>query len=355
MNSLRLCCLLFATPCDAASRTWKTYAEAGCTGSVSEDTYEVASSQGSATCFNAAGSDYSSIDQWCDESSKQYHQAVFSGTTCDGSSTQQTFPLGQCANVVSGAADEQGTVIVTCDFSPPCFGRDTTAMLASGETVPMISLQSGDLVHDSPDTITRVIVNQHKKAAHLSSPLLEVEHARGTLRISPDHVISVDGVFVAAREATVGSTLTGSSAVTSDLITSEVARVTPTTGGVINPLTASGKIMADGILATTYPEWIAGYMLGRSTVSLSSLLALLFPATAQAFYDHLEPFFQSSSPKLVRLKTRLPALLVAPAFVVADLLVAAAFLAFSLAPKLLAGLVAMGAVQGSLKLRGSNR
>ena len=52
----------------------------------------------------------------------------------------------------------------------------------------------------------------------------------------------VDGNFVAARLAVLGSKLG----------TSEVSRVTTTAGEVINPLTASGKILTQGgVLATT--------------------------------------------------------------------------------------------------------
>jgi len=335
---------LFAAS-DAVSRTFRTYAEPNCTGASTTDKYDVASHQGSTTCFNAPGSKYSTLDQWCDERNAQYNQAVFSGATCDGSSTQQSFPLGQCANAVTGVADDQGMVIVTCDFSQsqPCFSRDTHAVLASGEAILMTSLRSGDWVYDGPHSIARVIVNQHK-AAHLSSPLLKVEHARGSITLTPDHVLHVDGLFVAAREVLVGSKLG----------TSNVSCITPITGGVINPLTTSGKIMADGVLACTYPDWIASYMLGRSTTSASSLISFLFPATTQAYYDaHLEHFFHWSSPKLVHLKNALPTLLVSPVFVVGDLLVAAGFVAFSLSS--LKGLVVLFTLVSALKSPVSNR
>jgi len=340
--------LLWCSLCDAASRTYKTYAAPGCAGAVTTDTYEVFSSQGSNTCFNAPGSAFSTIDQWCDEVSSKYYQAVFSGTACDGSSNQQAFPLGQCANPVTGAAEANGTVIVTCDFSasPPCFGRDTHAVLASGETILMASLRSGDYVYDGPGSITRVIVNQHKEAAHLSSRLLEIGHARGSISLTADHVLHVDGVFVPAREALVGSQLGNST----------VRRVSVTTGAIVNPLTTSGLIMADGVLASTYPEWIAPYMLGRSTASASSLLSFLSPTTAQAYYDaHLERFFQASSPKLVRLMAVLPTPLVAPTFVTADIVIAAGFVAFWLGSWLSSSAVLVGLVIGLVSLVASLR
>ena len=69
---------------------------------------------------------------------------------------------------------------------------------------------------------------------------------------------------------------------------SEVSRVVASVGEVImNPLTTSGKILTQGgVLASTYPEWVAEYMLSSYLVplplSLSNLLSYLFPETAQA-------------------------------------------------------------------------
>merc|ERR1711935_402304 len=85
--------------------------------------------------------------------------------------------------------------------------------------------------------------------------------------------------------------------------------------------------MADGVLASTYPEWIASYMLSSSvfpTYTLSNLVSFLFPATTQAYYDaHLERFFQFTSSSLVQLKGVLPAPAVAA--------IVTGFVAFSLA------------------------
>ena len=66
-----------------------------------------------------------------------------------------------------------------------------------------------------------------------------------------------------------------------------MSRVVASVGEVINPLTTSGKILTQGgVLASTYPEWVAEYMLSSYLVplplSLSNLLSYLFPETAQA-------------------------------------------------------------------------
>jgi len=330
LRSIILSALVVAN--EATSVKFEVYPTAKCMGTAVVTTYQVATATGGACYDNGASS---TKNQWCDEAANKFHQEFYQGGTCAGTVAQQDYTLDTCSSG-TGAADPDGYVKVSCTFTPaaPCFGRDTDAVLASGETVPMISLRSGDVVQDGPDSFARIIVNQHKTAAHLTSPLLTLEHEQGSVSLTPDHVLNVDGSFVAAREAMVGSKLGNS----------KVSVVTRTSGGIINPLTTSGKIIADGVLASTYPEWIAGYMLGRSTYSVSNLLSYLFPATTQAYYDtYLEQFFQASSPTLVNLMATLPAPLIALTFVVADLLVAAGFAAFSLSSlKSLVTLVALG-------------
>jgi len=214
-----------------------------------------------------------------------------------------------------------------CPSDDPCFARDTLALLPSGERVPMASLKAGDLVMDGPSSVARVIVNQHREAT-FKSALLELEHANGILSLTPDHVLEVDGKFVPARMVAAGSKLGES----------EVSRVVASVGEVINPLTTSGKILTQGgVLASTYPEWVAEYMLSSYLVplplSLSNLLSYLFPETAQAYYDALiEPLVTKAHPK--HLKAALPAPLLPAAFLVGDLAVSVGFAAFALASPL---------------------
>ena len=40
-----------------------------------------------------------------------------------------------------------------------------------------------------------------------------------------------------------------------------LTRVETHVDGIINPLTASGTILANGVKASVYPEWIAAHML----------------------------------------------------------------------------------------------
>jgi len=206
--------------------------------------------------------------------------------------------------------------------SDPCFARDTLAISPDGDLVPMASLKSGDLVMDGPNSVARVIVNQHREAI-VKSSLLELTHANGELSLTPDHVLEVDGKFVPARLASTGSKLGES----------EVSRVTAKAGDVINPLTTSGKILTQGgVLASTYPEWIAEYMLSSHLVPLPLSLSLsyLFPETTQAYYDALiEPLVTAAHPK--HLKKTLPAPLLPAVFLAGDLALSVAFVAFALA------------------------
>ena len=221
----------------------------------------------------------------------------------------------------------------------PCFSRDTFALSAAGEPIPMASLRSGDIVLDGPSSTTRVIVNQHREAT-FKSALVEIEHADGKLALTPDHVLAVDGAFVPARNAAPGAKLGAS----------EVSRVAFTAGEVINPLTASGKILTQGgVLASTYPEWIAEYMLSSALaplpLSLSNLASYLFPETTQKYYDALiEPLVTVAHPK--HLKATLPAALYPVAFLAGDIALAAGLVGFSLAsPMAVAAVFAMVALR----------
>merc|ERR1719183_398615 len=168
-----------------------------------------------------------------------------------------------------------------------CFGAGSGG---AAEKVLMAELRSGDRVLSSMAEIARVIVNQHKEVV-LSARMVRISHSGGSLALTPDHVLRVDGVLAAARDVKPGSNLDGA----------KVESATLTTGAIINPVTTSGYILAAGpkgtpVVASSHPEWIAPFMLSATGLlvserSLCSSLARLFPESAQAFYDaHLEAF-----------------------------------------------------------------
>jgi hypothetical protein len=208
--------------------------------------------------------------------------------------------------------------------------------LAAGDIVLAANADTGAL------SIERVIVNQHRAHTRMSS-FVELHHSAGTLTLTPDHVLLVNGAFAAARDAKPGSTLTlaGNKGAV-------VQRVTLTHGAVINPVTASGTVMAaDGagepVIAATHPEWSAPFMMSsKARYSLFYCLATAFPTIVQAYYDAVvEPAFETFGPYLK------PATLTSSAFVVplaADSLAVTGFVLFT-TPTLaaLAALAVLGA------------
>jgi len=214
----------------------------------------------------------------------------------------------------------------------------------------MTELTSGDYVlsagKDQAYEFTRIIVNQHKLIEKRSS-ILKITHADGELELTPDHVLLVDGQWAAARNVKVGSSLSGS----------KVTAISHGVGGIINPLTVSGMIAAAGatgrpVASSTYPEWIAQYMLEENNgyyplpVSISNMLAYIFPKTVQDYYDEvLEHAFAANQQRLSSMKLTLPTVLVAPIMFVLDVLCSAGLVLFALAnAKVLAALAAVTVV-----------
>jgi len=176
-------------------------------------------------------------------------------------------------------------------------------------------------------TLTRVLVNQHRKVTLISS-ILVIEHTEGILRLTPDHVLLVDGSFVAANRVKVGSLL-GHSA--------RVLRIQHAVEDIVNPVTSNGFVLAGGdtgspVVASAYPEWIASHMLTSSIhplpFSFANLLSFLFPISAQNFYDViLEPCFLANAANL-KYFARLPSQCVVLLFIAIDVLVAVYFFMF---------------------------
>eukprot|EP00316_Scyphosphaera_apsteinii_P022921 CAMPEP_0119300124 /NCGR_PEP_ID=MMETSP1333-20130426/2124_1 /TAXON_ID=418940 /ORGANISM="Scyphosphaera apsteinii, Strain RCC1455" /LENGTH=1172 /DNA_ID=CAMNT_0007301789 /DNA_START=49 /DNA_END=3567 /DNA_ORIENTATION=- len=221
-----------------------------------------------------------------------------------------------------------------------CFSTGT----AAAGRVLMSEVQAGDVILSSKHEASRVIVNQHR-AKFASSEVLTIVHERGSIALTPDHVLFVDGEFVASRHAVPGSIL--SSGV-------KVMAVQRGVDGVINPLTTSGKVLAashgEPVVASTYPEWIARYMLDVTLtplpISFSNVLSLVFPAHTQAFYDALvEPIFPASSGSYRSYLEAVPAALVPLAVFAGDVIVSFSFGAYMLAAaRMLAAAIAVAAV-----------
>mmetsp|Transcript_32569 Transcript_32569/g.71466 ORF Transcript_32569/g.71466 Transcript_32569/m.71466 type:complete len:394 (+) Transcript_32569:66-1247(+) len=257
----------------------------------------------------------------------------------------------------------------TCFSDEPCFARESSyacrvneptvavgdafaSCFANGPSIKaqrvlMSSLRAGDLVLSqsaAEPSISRVIVNQHVESDH-TSVLMHMKHSKGSLSVTADHVVLVDGEFMPARVVKAGSKLA-----LADGGHVEVEHVARSRGGIINPITSDGKILAAGptglpVVAATGNEWLADVMLsGCAKYSLSFNLAALFPATVQAYYDAwLEAGFNAAVPTLAALKAAAPAPVVVAGVVAGDLVLAIGLLTFYASSfKVLAALAALG-------------
>jgi len=156
-----------------------------------------------------------------------------------------------------------------------CFHRDTTALLVTGTGTEKITerrmdeLKAGDRVLVMDETtgelsVDRVSINLHLRDArkdyegvtlHYSSGKAEVgdsvSDVRGELSLTPNHVLVANGRAVPAARVKVGDVMTvvthpvSSSSSSHPLsVPVRVTRVGAWTGGIINPLTHTGRILA---------------------------------------------------------------------------------------------------------------
>ena len=147
----------------------------------------------------------------------------------------------------------------------------------------MGELTAGDHVLSGADSIARVVLTQHRLHG-VGAPMLTIWHSNGSLTLTPDHVLLINGVFVPAREAKAGAAL-GAHGVA-------VHHVLESSARIVNPITTTGRILAADpmstapVLAATHPEWIAFHMLalgstGSFALTLFGWLSYVLPATAQ--------------------------------------------------------------------------
>ena len=172
----------------------------------------------------------------------------------------------------------------------------------------MVDLRAGDHVLSSATSTTRVVVNEHVAPTSGAAKLLTITYAGalppsrlslsrrassqrvrrtgGSLSVTPDHVLNLDGTHVPARRAVAGASLLNARG---DAL--PIHRVSLGAGGIINPITADGRILAADkgaatpVVATVWGEWIADLLLSGSLVplpiSFGNALSYLFPATVQ--------------------------------------------------------------------------
>jgi Hint module len=135
-----------------------------------------------------------------------------------------------------------------------CFPGDATATLASGASVPMSDLATGDLVLVAPGTYSAVFMWTHRDAsAAPANAYVQVSTAHHRITLTRGHHMPVSrgrgatrGPVPAGdvRRGDVVQTVSGPEAVVA------VRRVAAR--GLYNPQTLHGEIVVGGVVASTY-------------------------------------------------------------------------------------------------------
>lgn len=225
------------------------------------------------------------------------------------------------ACLVGDATAEAHAAFAAC-FDAAHTSSVAIAPSATARLVRMSALRAGDRVV-SLDAATHapvldyVVVNQHVEDAH-TTKLLKIETADGAaLTVTPDHVIFTDGEFVAASDAVIGKSLSAG----------VVARVSEISGGIVNPVTTSGTILAADVaapgkplLASTHPSWIASFMLSAPTFPFvaTRILARIAPEAVQQSYEAVEPRIADALPSMQLAQSAMPRLALPLAVLAAD-------------------------------------
>lgn len=135
------------------------------------------------------------------------------------------------------------------DDDSECFPADATVELASGATVRMADLATGDAVRVSATAFSPVFMWTHKMATGTFDFLRLTTSTGSALTVTPGHYLWVNGELKAAKAVVVGDALE-SVATAADVTVTAVTRVSAT--GLYNPQTLDGNIVVDGFRASTY-------------------------------------------------------------------------------------------------------
>jgi hypothetical protein len=184
--------------------------------------------------------------------------------------------------------------ILSCDsYDYSCFARDTAIACRTDDATPvelaydacfgggghmqgaepvlMEELSPNDLVLTATTNgllaATRVLANQHKSEQQFANFLTLTTADGAVVSLTPDHAIYLNGTLRAARDATLGATLTDAFG-----RATPVTRISTARGPVINPVTAAGTLLAGDskmreskravpVLAAAHPMWLAPFVL----------------------------------------------------------------------------------------------
>ncbi|XP_024531827.1 warthog protein 4 isoform X1 [Selaginella moellendorffii] len=134
--------------------------------------------------------------------------------------------------------------------TPGCFPGDATVQMYNGEIKFVRELNVGDKVAVGKNIYSDVYGFGHKDADAISK-FFQVHSASNMLELTAGHFVpvAVNGklMYKRAEDLKVGDSLWESSKIT------EISKVEKL--GLYNPLTLSGSIMVNNVLASTHSEW----------------------------------------------------------------------------------------------------
>lgn len=172
-----------------------------------------------------------------------------------------------------------------------CFPEGAAVELESGEVKAVEKIAIGDRVHVGRGQFSEVFMWTHKVADVLSAFVEVCAESGAVLRLSPGHFLFVNGDLVAARVVQVGDIVTLGDGREDEVLS--VARVQRK--GLYNPQTFDGRIVVDGILASTFTTAVEPALAHALLAPMRAVYAL-FGVTSSAL-ERGNPF--NASPGLV--------------------------------------------------------
>lgn len=138
-------------------------------------------------------------------------------------------------------------------FFEGCFAANARVALLNGSTKTMEELLIGDLVQVSPGLYSEVFVFTHRVSSGMSEFIyLYSNFSDAPLTITAGHFLPVNGDMTEAKNARVGDTIElGKGGI------AEITRLDFRKGrGMYSPQTLDGRIVVDGVVASTYTRAI---------------------------------------------------------------------------------------------------
>lgn len=218
---------------------------------------------------------------------------------CAGACPQPSSPGGICcgSSLCSQTCGARGNCAAICESI--CFPSDATVRLADGSVRTMENLRLGDRVQvvrdDGSVGYEDVYLMTHDDPSIAADYLDVALSGGGRLRLSPRHFVPVaqggdahwrERVIVGADELKAGDTI-WHRAGDGTMATATVASVHRfRTLGAFNPMTRSGTIVVDGVVASAHSDW---FLDGLASADAQAAIYQRMLAPARLLYAVIGP------------------------------------------------------------------